>query len=207
MKANSKQRASPTDTLLPAFFVLDRYVKSRPNDATALHLYALICERLGQLELGVDLITRATTLLEASYEQTEDTEIERQFTIAHANIGRLKLSLNNYEGALESFENSLGLLSEDTDETTMLLRVQGQFGSGIAHFKLGNLENALELFEAALESTGDNSLVRGEVTVMLSQTLWAIGSVDSKEQAKTLLLEWLVSFPMSKSCLNWTFAA
>lgn len=137
----------------------------------------------------MDLIARAITLLEALYEQTEDTEIERQFTIAHSNIGRLKLSLNDYEGALESLESSLGLLSEEKDETTMLLRAQGQFGSGIAYFKMGNLENALELFEAALDSTVDNSLVRGEVTVMLAQTLWAIGSSDSKDQAKTLLLE------------------
>lgn len=145
---------------------------------------------MGQLEIGVDLITRAIALLEASYEQTEDTEIERQFTIAHSNIGRLKLSLDDYEGALESLETTLGLLSEEEDETTMLLRVQAQFGSGIAHFRIGNLETAVEFFEKAIGSATNNEFVQGEITVMLAQTLWAIGTSESRDQAKTRLLEW-----------------
>ncbi|KAF9071064.1 TPR-like protein [Rhodocollybia butyracea] len=208
MKENSTRRTSSStvDSLLPAFFVLDRYLRSRPNDPTALHLYALICESVGQAELGVDLIAHAISLLESLYEQTEDIEIERQFTIAHSNIGRMKLSLNDYGGALESFESSLGLLSEENDSTTVLLRVQGQFGSGIAHFKMGNLESALEFFEAALESAADNTLVRGEVIVMLSQTLWAIGTPDSKEQGKTLLLECISMDPENLIAIN-TLAA
>ncbi|KAJ3899280.1 superkiller protein 3 [Lentinula edodes] len=207
-KESGKNRSSSstTDALLPVYFVLDRYVKSRPNDPTALHLYALVCESVGQLEIGVDLITRAIALLEASYEQTEDTEIERQFTIAHSNIGRLKLSLDDYEGALESLETTLGLLSEEEDETTMLLRVQAQFGSGIAHFRIGNLETAVEFFEKAIGSATNNEFVQGEITVMLAQTLWAIGTSESRDQAKTRLLECIAMDPENLTAIN-TLAA
>ncbi|KIK67005.1 hypothetical protein GYMLUDRAFT_37036 [Collybiopsis luxurians FD-317 M1] len=205
-ETGQSQVLSSLDGLLPAFFVLDRYTRFRPQDPTALHLYALVCESVGQLEFGVELITRAIALLEAAYEQSEDTEIERQFTIAHVNIGRLKLALGDYNGAVESFESSLGLVSEEIDETTVLLRIQSQLGSGIAHFRLGNLENALGSFEAALDSAVNNDLVRGEVTVMLSQTLWAIGTPESKEQAKTLLLECISVDPENLIAIN-TLAA
>lgn len=48
--------------------------------------------------------TRAIAL---SYKQTAagDTEFEHQFTIAHSNIGWLKVSFDDYEGALESLDS------------------------------------------------------------------------------------------------------
>ena len=74
----------------------------------------LIHERLGQIELGMDLIQRAISILEAVYEETEDPVVERQFTFANSNLARLRLSAHDYEGALESFECALGLLPEDS---------------------------------------------------------------------------------------------
>jgi len=68
-------------------------------------------------------------------------------------------------------------------------------GMCLAQFKLGNLEEALSLFEAALESAGDNILVKGQVTVLLAQTMWAIGTDGFKESAKAQLLEWS-TFPL-----------
>lgn len=182
---------TPYDALFPAFCVLDRYSKQRPDDATGLHLFGLVCERLGQIELGVDLLQRAISILEAVYEETEDPVVERQFTMANSNLARLKLSAHDYEGALESFESALGLLAEDsTSPSDVILRAQAHFGSGLAQFKIGNLEEALSLFETALDSAGENMLVRGQVTVLLAQTMWAIGTEDFKESAKSLLLEW-----------------
>jgi superkiller protein 3 len=193
-------RPASYDAIFPAFFVLDRYSKQRPDDAAGLHLFGLVCERLGQIDLGVDLIQRAISTLEAIYEETEDPLVERQFTMANSNLARLKLSALNYEGALESFESVLGLLPEDSSSSPdFILRAQAQFGSGLAQFKLGNLEEALSLFEAALESAGDNMLVRGQVTVLLAQTMWAIGTDESKESAKALLLEWYAC--STSSCL------
>jgi superkiller protein 3 len=190
---NEHGRSQSIDALFPAFFVLDRYCKRRPKDVSALHLSGLVSERIGQLELGFERISSAISILEANYEETEDPLVERQFTIATSNLGRLKLSLRDYEGACESFESVLGLLSEEEDDPTMrILRAQAQFGSGLANFKSGNLEGALERFEAALEAAGDNLVIKGQVTVLLAQTLWAIGTEEFRENAKEQLLRWLV---------------
>jgi superkiller protein 3 len=191
----SHGRTTSLDTLFPAFSVMDRYTKRRPDDASGLHLFGLICERLGQLEFGAELVERAISILEAAYEDTEDSAVEKQFIIATSSLARLRLSLQDYEGALQSFESVLGLLPEDgEDPTTKILRPQAQFGSGLASFKMGDLEAALELFEAAVESAGDNLVIRGQATVLLAQTLWAVGTEELRETAKAQLLEWFVHF-------------
>jgi superkiller protein 3 len=188
-------RSHSFDALFHASFVLDRYCKKRPNDASALHLSGLINERIGHLEVGRERISQAISILEAVYEETEDPAVERQFTIATSNLARLKLSLQDYEGAIESFESVLGLLSEDGgDGSTIILRAQAQFGSGLANFKLGDLEGAMAMFEAALESAGDHLVIKGQVTVLLAQTMWAIGTEDIRDSAKAQLLAWLVYF-------------
>lgn len=56
----------------------------------------------------------------------------------------------------------------------------------------GDLEGALEMFGAALESAGNNLVVRGHVTVVLAQTMWAVGTEEFRETAKAQLLEWFV---------------
>ncbi|KAL0571344.1 Superkiller protein 3 [Marasmius crinis-equi] len=185
-----------SDALVPAFFVLDRYCKARPNDAAALHLFGLVCESIHQPDLAAKWISKAISLLEEAYEETEDSEVERQFTIAHCNIGRVKLALRDYDGALESFESALGLLPEDDkEEKVVTLRSHAQFGSGIAHFRQDNLEEALTFFESALQTAGGIPAIRGEITVMLAQALWAIGTEDTREAAKAKLLECISEDP------------
>ncbi|KAJ7502768.1 TPR-like protein [Mycena galericulata] len=188
------------DALLPAFFVLDRYCRGRPNDACALHLFGLVCESLGQSEFAVMLIGRAIAILEAEYEESEDATVEKHFTIANSNMARLRLSLKDYEGAIESFESALGLLSADGQQST--LRAHAQFGMGLANFKLGDLEAALGLFEAALETAGENTVVRGHVTVLLAQTMWAIGTEEFKESAKAQLLDCIATDSENLAAIN-----
>ncbi|KAI0082004.1 TPR-like protein [Panus rudis PR-1116 ss-1] len=195
-------RTSP-DSIYPAFFVLDRYVKQHPQDANALHLFSLVCESIGQRELAVDLVQRAITILETAYEESEDPIIERQFTIAHTNLGRLRLSLQDYDGALEAFQVALGLLPEDDPEqTTRVLLSEVHFGSGLASFKLGRFEEALVSFETALESSADHTVVRGHVTVLLAQTLWALGTEEGRESAKAQLLQSISSDPENLIAVN-----
>lgn len=194
VNASTKSRSASSEALLPAFFVLDRYCKQRPRDASALHLFGLVCERIGHVELGIAVISRAITVLEAVYEETEDTVIERQYTTAHTNIARLRLSVADYDGALESYQVATGLLPENSEEggidsETQALLAQCQFGSGLAHLKLGQLSEALPLFEAAMVTAGDDSVIRGHVVVLLAQTLWAIATDEAKESAKSQLLQ------------------
>ncbi|KAF9245024.1 superkiller protein 3 [Melanogaster broomeanus] len=193
------------EELLPAFFVLNRYVKRCPRDPCALHLLGLLCERLGQIEQGAEWISRAITLLEAVYEETEDPLVERQFTIAHANLARLRVGLCDHAGALESFETALGLLaveSPDDDSETKVLRVQTLFGSGLAHFKLGDLQSAMTTFQSALDCSGEDQLLRGHVTVLLAQAMWAIGTDEFKESAKAVLLDCISTDPENLMAIN-----
>jgi superkiller protein 3 len=186
-------RASPND-LFPAFFALDRYLRQRPDDASALHLFSLICECIGHVELAIERTDRAISLLEEAYEETEDPIIERQFIIANTTVARLRLTVRDYEGALSSFQSALGLLPEEAVEDKAL-KSQCLFGSGLASFKLGALDEAIKSFEAALVAADDDLHMCGHVTVLLAQTLWATGTEEGRELAKSQLLDWYVRVP------------
>ncbi len=181
------------ETFSPAFFVLDRFCKQRPQHATAQHLFGLVCERLGHLDLAVDVIGRAIVLLEADYEECEDPQIEQHFAIAHTNLARLRLMRGDCEGAQESSQVVLGLLGDsvDADETHLSLLSQAQLWSGLASFKLGQLDAALESLEAAFETatSSDKREIKGHIVVVIAQVLWAIGSQEGREAAKERLLQ------------------
>ncbi|KAH0589327.1 hypothetical protein H2248_005088 [Termitomyces sp. 'cryptogamus'] len=190
------------ETLIPAFFTLERYCGRRPDDATGLHLYALVCESLGQFETAANQLMRTIAILEAAYEVSEEPIVERQFTIANSNLARIRLALRDFEGATQSFESALGLLSEDDKPETKVLRVQAHFGCGIASFLQGDLEVALANFEAALESARDDKTLRGQVTVLLAQTMWATQNDEFKESSKVQLLECIGSDPENLTAIN-----
>jgi superkiller protein 3 len=170
-------------------------------------LFALVCERIGHVELAIERTEHAISVLEAAYEDTEDPVIERQFTIANTTVARLRLAVRDYERALGSFQSALGLLSEEGEENRAL-KSQCLFGSGLASFKLGALDAAIENFEAALVAAGDDLYTRGHVTVLLAQTLWATGTKEGQEAAKSQLLDWYahtssigISYSLQKSLI------
>jgi len=139
-------------------------------------------------------------VLEAAYEETEDPTIERQFTIANTTAARLRLAVRDYEGALGSFQSALGLLPEEGEDRA--LKAQCLFGSGLASFKLGALDAAIENFEAALVAAGDDLHMRGHVTVLLAQTLWATGAEEGREAAKAQLLDCITQDPENLTAIN-----
>ncbi|KAH8119473.1 TPR-like protein [Phellopilus nigrolimitatus] len=184
------------EMLLPPFFALDRYCRRMPRDSSALHLLGLVCERLHLYELGAEVTTRAIKHLEAAYEETEDSVIERRYAIANTNLGRLLLATGNFSAAVETFETAFGLLpAEDDSAETVALRAMCQFGSGIAQFQLGSFDEALVLFESAQEIANSYPLIHGQVTVLLAQILWAVGTDEFRESAKEQLLECINSDP------------
>ncbi|KAH9058809.1 TPR-like protein [Lactarius vividus] len=199
LSAGHDHHTSPND-LFPAFFALGRYLKQRPDDASALHLFGLVCERIGLVELAIEHTDRAIRVLEAAYEETEDPVIERQFMIANTTVARLRLAVQDYEGALGSFQTALGLLPEEGEDR--VLQTQCLFGSGLANFKLGALDTAIQNFEEALVAAGDDLHMRGHVTVLLSQTLWATGTQEGQEAAKSQLLDCITQDPENLMAIN-----
>ncbi|KIY52714.1 hypothetical protein FISHEDRAFT_69529 [Fistulina hepatica ATCC 64428] len=195
-----------SESLLPIFFALDRYCKQRPNDACALHLFALVCESMGHIENGASLITRAIDILEAAYEESEDANLERQFTIATCNRARMQLSLGDYAEAIAGFESVVGLLSGDEEpvdiDTVRVLKTQSHFCSALAHLKSGDMAAGLVSFEAALESSSGDDQLKNHVTVLLSQALWFLDTDESKESAKTQLLECIAEDPENLTAIT-----
>ena len=171
---------------------MDRYCKQRPNDSAALHLFALVCERSQQLQLALELVTRSIGILERAYEESEDPLTEEHYALANGTLGRLKLAMGDFQGALDVFEIALGLSSSESESPrTKTMRALCQFGCGIANFRLDKLEEALQVFEICLtELPVEMTTVRGHVTVLLAQTLWALGSAEAQETARGQLLEW-----------------
>jgi superkiller protein 3 len=81
-------------------------------------------------------------------------------------------------------------LGQSTEWESQILRVQAQYRSGLASFKMGDLQAAMTAFQTTLESAADDRVLRGQVTVLLAQTMWAIGTPEFRESAKGLLLDW-----------------
>jgi superkiller protein 3 len=187
-------RANPNnlEEVLPIFHALDRYCKWRPTDASALHLFALVCERVDQVDKALVLVSECISLLERAYEETEDPKTEEHFAFANGTLGRLLLAVGDFEKAIAAFGTSLSLLSSDSEDIRVrTIRTLAQFGSGIAHFKQEELEEALGFFETCLSEVSDDmGVIRGHVTILLSQTLWALGSPEAQETARGQLLEW-----------------
>ncbi|KAL4253450.1 hypothetical protein ABKN59_002079 [Abortiporus biennis] len=202
-KLNANRKGVTSEAMQPAFFVLDRFVRLHPQNYSALHLFALACETIGHLELGIDLLGRTIALLEAAYEESENPVVERQFSIAHINLARLSLAAGEYEAALESYQQALGLLPEElTDSSTRVLVAQSHFGSGIASFKLGMLQEAIVSLETALRSAGDDSILRGHTVILLAQVLWAVGTDEGRESAKDQLLQSIQTDPDNLLAIN-----
>lgn len=132
---------------------------------------------------------RSLAILETVYEETEDPEVERRYAIANATLGRLRLSQGDITGSLTSFESVLGLLSEE-DGSVDILRVQVHLGLGLAHFMRGDSESAIRFLEEGLLHAGEDLVLRGQITIVLSQVIWSIGTDEYKETAKSRVLEW-----------------
>jgi len=199
-----KPNTPTTDSLLAPFFSLERYIHQLPRDSSALHLAALLSERLGILDGAASFARRCTEVIEHAYEQQEDSSTARKFAIASATLGRVLVANGEHGDAIAAFEGVLGLVNrgevadgedEKEEKTVIILRAQALFGSGLAQFMIGDLEAALSSFETALEEIPASLTdIKGQITVLLAQTLWGLGSEESRETAKSLLLDWYVSY-------------
>lgn len=199
MVKGSQELGVVRESLVPAFFVLDRYCRERPYDESALHLLGLVCERIGHYDLAVELVAKAISILEAKYEESEDPAIEKQFTIANINLGRLRVANGDFVGALEFLETALGLIGDDDSTESRVLRTQSHFVAGLSKFECGDLDGAIESFRLALGSAGDDLAMVGHISVLLARALWSLGGDEAQEYAKSQLLQWYVVEPTPRN--------
>ncbi|TFK25481.1 superkiller protein 3 SKI3 [Coprinopsis marcescibilis] len=223
--SGSKAPGEVIDALLPAYYLLSRYCSRKPHDAAGLHLYALVCERLGHIGFGRGLVQRAIEILERVYEDTEDSLVERQFMIANATLGRLNLAHGEPEASLPSFESVLALVSED-DAAKGVLEIQARLGIGMGQIALDDYESALATFQEAQriacgpvepESEGEgesatpahaaaattvDGKIKGQTTIALAQMLWSLIEPDFREAAQTELLKCISEEPTNLTAIK-----
>jgi superkiller protein 3 len=197
--ANSKQRAD-IDAVLSSLLLVEKYLLVNPSNTTALHLKALLCERLNKHEAGAEAIATCLASLETAYEEYEDFTVERQFVIAQLTGGRLHLANKSYENAAEAFQTALSLLTPETDseeerpdETTRRLRTFSRWGLGMTQYHLEQPDDAVASFTEACSEAADMPELTGHADVLLARLLWAIGDAEGAQEK---LLERLVE------CIN-----
>ncbi|EJU03995.1 TPR-like protein [Dacryopinax primogenitus] len=202
----TEQSQLRTDRLFLAFSALDRYCREQPTSSTVLHLHGLICEQLGQTDLAEGRVRDAIVLLEKEYETSEDKAIERRYAVAHSNLGRLLVVNGKYEEAIQAFGTAVNLLqgeAEDGDEEVSILQAQAALSTGLAHFLASDLEQALTVLEAAQEQVPEvYPEIKGHISLTLAKMLWALGSEEARESAKSLLLECISADPHNLAAIT-----
>ena len=172
-------------------FALRHYTHQKPKDGAALHLYALISERLGLIDEASLSFEQAAALLEEEFESSETIEIERAYCIALVNLGRVRLAAGRYEKALEAYTSVWELVGSlgDSDQVVARLKVQSRLGQALAQFWLHDIDKSLDGFQAAMD-IASSGRTKSDVAVLLARTLWGLGGEDAREAAKSHLLEW-----------------
>ena len=209
-EALSSGASVPASQLHSAAFALSSYLSQRPDDVSALHLSALFAERLGELEMAIERIERASSKLEEQYERDESPQKARLFAVCMANLGRIRMANGDYEGGKDAFDMCLGLLdtgAEEEDTTLPIGRlvltiadlkraqVGAHCGTSIAQQELG--EGALDSLRVALDEIGEAE-DKEPLRLLLAQMLW---TASEKEEAESMVMEALSLHPKSVSAL------
>ena len=151
---------------------MQRFTDDCPHDYAALHLHAIISEQLNQYDVAATQIDKCVQLLEAAYEDSESEQTEKNYALANLTLGRIRLALQHYDGAIEAFNTSLSLADDKKMKLTAML------GIGLASY-YNNLDDSS--IKNAFEEYRDV-----DAGVLLAQILWCKGEKDA---ATSVLLE------------------
>ncbi len=171
---------------------MERYCKSNPTSVSALTLFGLISERLGQREVAVDALERASKLLDIEYEANEDEAVLAQYGQVLVNLGRARLGLGGHEQT-HLAEEGLSFAASLPDLPPKLT-AQCHLAHAVAHNLLSHPDESLDRFQAASDAcdkldAGEKATMQEKVAVVLARTLWQENGDEGREAAKAHLLE------------------
>lgn len=182
------KEATAADALSGPLFALSRYLAREPQDYSALHLYALVLEQLGDLDSASEALEKATALIEQVYEDNESPVVEGQYVIAQTNLGRVRLGAGDHQRALDAFEAALSLLDLESAEVeggltraqSVRLYTECRIGSSISLIALGENGAASEALETGIEDVEPTGVaVCGDhLALTLARAHWAEGDED-----------------------------
>lgn len=178
----SKDPHAPNPTLLvPPAFALQKLTEQYPDNPAALNLYGLLLERLQQYEQAAEAFAGAVLAAEERMER-DSSQVEvcqKHITMIHANLARALCANGDFEGAISSYNIAIESLADHT------IKVYCELGAGISYYFNNQLDEALSMFEQALSNAeGQSAELRQNLSVLLSQVLWALGGEEQRELAQ-----------------------
>ncbi|TLD32856.1 hypothetical protein PspLS_00934 [Pyricularia sp. CBS 133598] len=189
--AASPHDTTPIGAILQPIFALSQLRALKPQHELAVgHLLTLFHERVGHHSEGVAVLEPMCAALEADYETTESAESLRKFALAKADLARAYLADGSYEKAVESGEMALQLSSEGDEselrpEERNKARLSAHLALGLAQYYNDAVDEAVQYFESALEESGGDA----DAICLLAQVLWAVGTEEAQDRARTSLFE------------------
>ena len=189
----------PRDFYIRPQYLTTRYLAQLPKFPTALHLHGLLSERLDLKKEAIESLEKALHDLEAEYEDTESAIVERQYVITNISLGRVRLSLADYEGSRTALDTALSLLQPQTEYEDIIiaeLRVQCLQSKALACYFVNDVENSLQCFDDARNTTimsGSTSSrlsrLKDHGILLLAGVLYALGGEEQRAEAERQLLE------------------
>jgi tetratricopeptide (TPR) repeat protein len=168
-------------------FALQKLTEQNPDNPAALNLYGLILERLQQFGQAAEAYAGAILALEECMDRNEDQiEIcQKRSSMVHANLARALCANGDFEGAISSYTIAIESL-QDTNA-----KLYCELGAGVSYYFNDQLDEALAMFEQALtDAETENNELCQNVSVLLSQVLWALGGEEQRDLAQQELFKW-----------------
>ncbi|KAK9416097.1 putative Superkiller protein 3 [Seiridium unicorne] len=177
-------------SLIQPLFALEQLQRLDPQSIAYGHLSTLFQERTNDNPRATATLEKTCENLEADYEATESAISAGRFALAKTDLARSYLAAGRYEEAIECGEMALELSGVDSDsdltaEQRKKARLSAHLTVGLAQYFNGNVNDSLTYFESALEESDNNP----DATCLLAQVLWAIGTEEARERARSLLFE------------------
>ncbi|KAI8948609.1 tetratricopeptide [Xylaria longipes] len=176
--------------LIQPLFALAQLKRLRPQDLAYQHLWALFQERTDDSPSAIATLQAACEKLEADYEATESADSLARFALWKADLARSYLASGNNATAIECGELALELSSDSsakelTAEQRRKARLSAHLTVGLAQYFDGRPDEAVSYFETALEESSNDP----NAACLLAQVLWATGTEEARERARSVLFE------------------
>ncbi|KAI1748741.1 tetratricopeptide [Xylaria castorea] len=177
-------------TLIQPLFALTQLKRLRPQDLVYQHLWALFQERADDSPSAIDTLQTACEELETEYEATESPDSLARFALGNADLARSYLAAGINESAIQCGELALELSSDNsakelTAEQRRRTRLSAHLTIGLARYFDGRSDEAVGYFETALEESSNDP----NAACLLAQVLWATGTEEARERARSVLFE------------------
>jgi len=159
-------------------------------------LKGLYLERAADYQTATGVLLDICAAAEASYENSESTEMLFKFIQAKSDLARNRLAIGEFEGAAEDSQTILDLTSDGLIEgipaaTLDTVRVSARLTAGLAHYYLQDMDSSIDMFRSALQETNSDP----DVVSLLAEVLWAKGGEEEKNVAKEQLFACIESHP------------